>query len=222
VAWCDPLPLDEVKAASKALGVSINDVLLACVAGAIGEYLRAKGDDPAGQEIRAMVPVNLRPLSEAYKLGNRFGLAPLVLPIGLANPAERLYAVHERMQTLKTSYQPLLAFAVLAFSGLMIKPVQQAITGLFAKKATAVMTNVPGPRERIKLCGRTVEQVMFWVPASGDIGVGVSILSYGGGVQFGLITDAGLCPDPEAIVEHFAPEFDRLMWLSLMSPWPAV
>ena len=65
-------------------------------------------------------------------------------------------------------------------------------------------------------------QSMFWVPASGNIGVGVSILSYDGGVQFGLITDARMCPDPEDIVERFAPEFDKLMWLALMGPWPAV
>lgn len=222
VAWGEPLPLDEVKAVGRAFGVSINDVLLACVTGAIGDYLRDKGDDPTGQEIRAMVPVNLRPLSEAYKLGNRFGLAPLVLPIGIAHPAERLYAVHARMNQLKTSYQPLLAFAVLAVSGMMVKPVQAAITGLFAKKATAVMTNVPGPKEPIRFCGRTVNQVMFWVPQSGDIGMGVSVLSYGGGVQFGLITDARMCPDPEAIVASFAPEFEKLLWLALMSPWPAV
>ncbi len=176
VAWGEPLPLDEVKAVGKVLGASINDVLLSTVAGAIGDYLRGKGDDPSGQEIRAMVPVNLRPLEEAYQLGNRFGLVPLVLPIGIANPIERLVAVRARMAELKGSYQPLLAFGILALSGLMIKPVQSAITGLFAKKATAVMTNVPGPREPITFCGRTVRQVMFWVPQSGDIGMGVSIL----------------------------------------------
>ena len=222
VAWGEPLPLDEVKCAAKALGVTINDVLLACVAGAIGAYLRAKGDDPTGQEIRAMVPVNLRPLEQAHQLGNRFGLAPLVLPIGIEHPGERLYAVHARMDALKHSYQPLLAFALLAVSGLMSKPVQSLITGLFARKCTAVMTNVPGPRERLALCGRSVEQIMFWVPQSGDIGVGVSILSYAGGVQFGLITDARMCPDPEAIIAGFRPEFDKLMWLALMAPWPAL
>ena len=222
VAWGEPLPLDEVRAVSKAFGVSINDVLLSAVAGAIGAYLRDKGDEPEGCEIRAMVPVNLRPLEEAYKLGNRFGLVPLVLPVGIANPAERLYAVHARMNELKGSYQPLLAFAVLALSGLMVRPVQRAITDLFARKATAVMTNVPGPREPLRFCGRTVQQVMFWVPQSGDIGMGVSILSYAGGVQFGLITDATMCPDPEAIIERFRPELEQLLWLALMSPWPVI
>ena len=220
VAWGEPLPLDQVKAVGKVLDASINDVLLSCVAGAIGNYLRSKGDDPSGQQIRAMVPVNLRPLADAYKLGNRFGLVPLVLPIGIANPVERLVQVRAGMAELKGSYQPLLAFGVLALSGLMVKPVQSAITGMFAKKATAVMTNVPGPKEAITFCGRTVEQVMFWVPQSGDIGMGVSILSYAGGVQFGLITDAKMCPDPEAIIERFAPEFEKLLWLALMAPWP--
>ncbi len=219
VAWSEPMPLDRVKTIGKGLGCSINDVLLACVAGAIGAYLREQGDDPAGKEIRAMVPVNLRPLEEAWKLGNRFGLAPLVLPIGIENPIERVYAVRRRMSELKGSYQPLLAFAVLAVAGLLIKPVQDALLGVFAKKSTAVMTNVPGPGKALSLCGSTIRQNMFWVPASGDVGVGVSILSYAGGVQFGLITDTALCPEPQAIIDRFEPEFQQLLMLSLMLPW---
>jgi WS/DGAT/MGAT family acyltransferase len=219
VAWSEPLPLDEVKAIGRGLGCSVNDVLLSCAAGAFGEYLRSRGQDPAAKEIRAMVPVNLRPLDQAWKLGNRFGLAPLVLPIGIDNPVERVYAVHRRMDELKGSYQPLLAFAVLAMSGLFIKPVQDMVLGMFAKKATAVMTNVPGPAQHLKFCGATLRQTMFWVPASGDIGVGVSILSYGGGVQFGLITDEALCPEPQDVIDRFQPEFDKLLLLTLMLPW---
>jgi WS/DGAT/MGAT family acyltransferase len=219
VAWGEPLALDEVKIVGQALGASINDILLTCVAGALGDYLRAKGDDPAGKEIRAMVPVNLRPLDQAWKLGNRFGLVPLVLPIGIANPVERLAAVKARMNDLKGGYQPVLAFALLAVAGLLIKPMQDLLLGLFAKKATAVMTNVPGPRDPLQFCGRTVKQVMFWVPQSGDIGMGVSILSYAGGVQFGLITDDTLCPDPELIVAGFQPQFEQLLNMALMLPW---
>lgn len=219
VAWSEPMPLDRVKIVGKALNCSINDVLLACAAGAIGNYLRAQGDDPDGQEIRAMVPVNLRPLEKAWQLGNRFGLAPLVLPIGIANPIERVYAVHARMNDMKGSYQPLLAFGVLAVAGLLLKPLQDGLLGLFAKKATAVMTNVPGPAAPLKFCGSTLRQTMFWVPASGDIGIGVSILSYGGGVQFGLITDQKLCPHPQEIIDGFEPEFEKLLTLALMLPW---
>ncbi|MCG3190673.1 MAG: putative diacylglycerol O-acyltransferase tgs1 [Burkholderiaceae bacterium] len=219
VAWNEPIPLDAVKMVGKALHCSVNDVLLSCAAGAIGRYLRDRGDDPAGQEIRAMVPVNLRPLDQAWQLGNKFGLAPLVLPIGIDNPIERVYAVRRRMAELKGSYQPLLAFAVLAVAGLTIKPVQDAILDLFAKKTTAVMTNVPGPGRPLRLCGSEIRQTMFWVPASGHIGVGVSILSYAGSVQFGLMTDAALCPDPQAIIDRFGPEFEQLLVLTLMLPW---
>ena len=170
-----------------------------------------------------MVPVNLRPLdpdgSQTHKLGNRFGLAPLVLPIGLENPIERVYEVRKRMRALKGSYQPLLAFSLLAVAGLLIKPAQDMLLSLFSRKTTAVMTNVPGPRDKLKFCGATLEQSMFWVPQSGDVGLGVSILSYGGGVQFGVITDSALCPEPQRIIDEFLPEFARLSIVTLMLPW---
>lgn len=221
VAWCDPIPLEDVRAVGKALHCSMNDVLLACVAGAIAQYLKSHGDSVSGKEIRAMVPVNLRPLSEAYKLGNQFGLAPVVLPIGIDNPIARVFEVRRRMGELKGSFQPLLAFALLAVAGVLIKPAQDAMLSLFSKKTTAVMTNVPGPRDKLKFCGATLEQTLVWVPQSGSVGLGVSILSYGGGVQFGIISDATLCPDPQRIIDEFAPEFERLTLLTLMLPWEA-
>jgi WS/DGAT/MGAT family acyltransferase len=219
VAWCAPLPLQEVKAVGKALNCSINDVLLSCVAGAIGEYLKTQGEVVKGKDIRAMVPVNLRPLEQAYKLGNRFGLAPLVLPIGLENPVERVYEVRRRMAGLKGSTQPLLTFGLLAVAGLLIKPAQDAMLSLFSKKTTAVMTNVPGPATKLKICGSTIEESLFWVPQSGSVGLGVSILSYGGGVQFGIVSDTTLCPQPQKIIDLFEPEFAKLAMVTLMLPW---
>jgi hypothetical protein len=173
----------------------------------------------AGQEIRAMIPVNLRSAEHADELGNRFGLVPLVLPIGVANPVERVYEVRRRMSALKGSTQPLLAFALLALAGLMIKPAQDALLDVFGRKTTAVVTNVPGPREKLKILGSTLEQCMFWVPQSGDVGLGVSILSYGGGVQFGVISAASLCAHPQKIIDEFQPEFSKLSLLTLMLPW---
>ena len=219
VAWCQPIPLDEVRAVSKALHCSINDVLLACVAGAIAQYLKVHGDSVAGKEIRAMVPVNMRSMAHAYKLGNQFGLVPLVLPIGLDNPLARVFEVHRRMSELKGSMQPMLTFALLALAGMLVKPGQDAMLSLFSKKTTAVMTNVPGPRDKLTFCGATLEQALFWVPQSGSVGLGVSILSYGGGVQFGIISDTTLCPDPQAIIDQFEPEFAKLTLLTLMLPW---
>ncbi|HEX7642163.1 MAG TPA: wax ester/triacylglycerol synthase family O-acyltransferase [Burkholderiaceae bacterium] len=221
VAWSEPLPLAEIKAVGKVFGASINDVLMSSVAGAIGAYLREKGDKvPADTELRAMVPVNLRKSSRREKLGNAFGLVPLVLPVGIENPLARLAEVHARMDELKGGYQALVAMAVLGVLGATPKQVQNEIQNYFARKATAVMSNVPGPQAPLYLAGSRLDQIMFWVPQSGDIGVGVSILSYNGGVQFGIVVDAAIADDPEQIIERFAPEFDKLVYLALMSEWP--
>ena len=113
----------------------------------------------------------------------------------------------------------LVAVIALSLSGLLVKPAQDAVLGLFAKKTTAVMTNVPGPSKALRFCGSTLRQNLFWVPASGDVGVGLSILSYAGGVQFALITDRALCPDPQRIIDRFADEFEQLLYTTLMLPW---
>jgi WS/DGAT/MGAT family acyltransferase len=220
VAWADPIALDDVKAIGKALGCSVNDVLLSSVAGALRAYLVRRGDEVDGVVIRALVPVNLRPPEKAYKLGNKFGLVFLDLPIGIENPVERLYAVRANMQALKGSFQPIIALGILAAMGAGPEVLQEQLLAMLAKNATAVMTNVPGPREPLWFAGGMIERLMFWVPQSGNIGMGVSIMTYAGEVQFGLITDRGLCPDPEHVIEHFAPEFEKLVLATLMAPWP--
>ncbi len=219
VAWAEPLPLDEVKVVGKALGCSINDVLLSMAAGALRDYLMDKGDAVDGLEIRVIVPVNLRPAGKSRSLGNKFGLVFLDLPIGMAHPLERLYEVRRRMLALRGSYQPIIALGLLSAVGYGPRALQQQVTALLGNSASAVMTNVPGPQTPLYFAGKRIGELDFWVPQSGGIGMGVSILSYDGRIQFGVITDAGLVPDPDAIVGRFADEFNKLMWVTLMSPW---
>jgi len=219
VAWADPLPLNEVKAVGKALGCSINDVLLSMAAGALRDYLLEKGDAVDDLEIRAIVPVNLRPAGAGKNLGNHFGLVFLDLPIGMEHPLERVYEVRRRMQALKGSYQPAIALALLSAVGYGPRVLQEQVTHLLGANASAVMTNVPGPQHPLYFGGRRIVEQDFWVPQSGGIGMGVSILSYDGRIQFGVITDAGLVPDPDRIVGRFGDEFTKLLWLALMSPW---
>lgn len=219
VAWSEPLPLPEVKAVSKVLGCSINDLLLSSAAGALCRYLAEHGELAPDTEIRALVPVNLRPPGDSGELGNRFGLVALEHSLGIENPLARLYVTRQRMEALKDSYQAALTFTILGVVGTVPKFLQQKVLDLLANKATAVMTNVPGPQQARYLAGSRIAQQMFWVPQSGDIGMGLSILTYDGKVQLGLITDRGMVPDPELIVERFAVEFEKLLWLVLMEPW---
>ena len=221
VAWTDPLPLGEVKAVSKALGCTINDMLLASVAGALCQYLKDKGDPIKGVEIRAVIPVDMRKSHEAGQLGNKFGIVGVELPIGIENPLMRLLEVHRRMQALKQSLEPPVTLGMFAVLGYAPQMLQDRLFNLLLHRATAVMTNVPGPQNPLYMAGAEIKQMMFWVPQSGDIGMGVSILSFNGMVQFGLITDAQMVPDPEAIIAHFRPQFEELLYYVLMSPWGA-
>lgn len=219
VAWCDPIPLGEVKALGKALGCSVNDILLAAVAGALRAYFQQKGESVEGVEVRAVIPVNLRSAKDEGTLGNRFGLGTLSLPVYEANPFARLFLVRERMNELKNSYQPPLTLGLLAAVGVAPKMVQQQFLDILAAKASAVMTNVPGPKQPLYLAGARLDQVMVWVPQSGDIGIGVSILSYNDKVQFGMVTDRHFVADPEAITPLFEAEFEKMLLALLMIDW---
>ena len=216
VAWCDPIPLDLVKSIGKALDCTVNDVLMACAAGALRQYLLDEGEPAPEAGIRATVPVNLRPLEHAKRLGNHFGLVFLDLPIGEANPMARLMAVKRCMQKLKSSRQAIVSFGLLAALGLGPAMVQRPALELFSRKATAVATNVPGPQQPLYLVGAKIIEQMFWVPQTGSIGMGFSILSYNGSVHFGLIVDKKNVPVPDDITRQFKPELEKLLLLTLM------
>jgi WS/DGAT/MGAT family acyltransferase len=209
-AWSRPFPLDEVKRIGERSGATVNDVLLAAVAGGLRHYLSSRGTSPRGLEIHAMVPVNLRPAEEADDLGNRFGLVQVALPVGVRRREQRLQLVRERMLALKKSHEALVAFQLLGALGWAPRRVADFFLNLLGAKSTAVMTNVIGPRWPVYLCGRRVDSLMFWVPQSARMGVGVSILSYAGQVTVGVSTDQGLVPNPEAIVAGFESEFRAL------------
>lgn len=221
VAWAEPLDLEEVKAVGRACGCTVNDVLMAAAAGALRGYMRERGEALDGLSLRATVPVNLRPLEHAKKLGNHFGLVFLDLPVGEDNPLRRLQRVAECMNQLKQSRQAIVAYGLLAALGIAPQPVQEMALELFSRKASAVATNVPGPQQPLYMAGCTLRDIMFWVPQTGSIGLGLSILSYRGKVHFGLIADARLIPDPDAVVRRFGEEFDKLLYLVMMGGWDA-
>ena len=211
VAWSEPLDLQEVKTVSRALGCTVNDVLMATVAGALGGWLRAGGFDTTDVVLRASVPVNLREAEEAATLGNKFGLLFVELPVGVANPLQRAYRMHDTMRDLKGSQQPPLTLTVLGLLGVMPNLVQGPAIELFSRKGSLVASNVPGPQAPLYLCGQRIAEMHFWVPQSGSIGVGVSILSYAGKVFFGLIADRACMPEPAQVVDRLGPEFEQLL-----------
>ncbi|HVT60918.1 MAG TPA: wax ester/triacylglycerol synthase family O-acyltransferase [Thermoanaerobaculia bacterium] len=217
-AWSERLALAEVKEVGKALGGTVNDVLLSATAGGLRRYLLRQGEPPRSLNIRAAMPVNLRPFGKMHELGNHFGLIFLSLPLGIRDPLARLAEVRRLTRALKRSTEPVVVYGILRALGRVPLAIQRQVVKIFATKATAVMTNVPGPRQILYLAGKPVRDIFFWVPQSGHVGLGVSICSYNGAVRLGVGTDAGLIPDPRAIVEGFHAEFAELLGLARRSP----
>lgn len=209
-AWSRPLALTELHASAHALGVTINDLLLAALCGALRRYLLERGESPEGVELRAAVPINLRGLADMAQLGNRFGLLFLTLPVHLADPRERLAELRRRMLALEHSAEPLVTWAILDLMGHSPKLVERLILAYFAQRVSMVMTNMPGPEQPLWLAGERLRGLMFWVPQSGRVGLGVSICSYAGEVRLGVASDAGLIPDPARIVAAFHAELDAM------------
>jgi WS/DGAT/MGAT family acyltransferase len=208
--WSGPLDLTTVKQIAHTLDAKVNDVLLGSVAGALRHYLIEHDEPTDGVMVRSLIPVNLRPLEKAFELGNRFGLVYLDLPVGLDDRLERVLAVKEQMDEMKGSSEAVAAFGVLEALGHFPVEVEEQAVRFFGSKASAVMTNVPGPQEQLHLDGRRIQNVMPWVPRAGRIGMGVSVFSYNGEVRLGVACDANLVPDPDTIIEGFEAEFDRL------------
>jgi hypothetical protein len=123
------------------------------------------------------------------------------------------------MAQLKGSYQPVLTLGLMAALGRLPAAVESAAVDLLSAKATAVATNVPGPRQPLYLAGGRIGRLIFWVPQSGEIGLGISILSYAGNVQFGLIADAQRVPDPDEVAALFCAEFENVLLSTLLGPY---
>jgi diacylglycerol O-acyltransferase len=214
-AWSEAVPLGDVVRVGRALRGTVNDVLLTAATGALRRYLEERGQDTTGVSLRAMVPVSIRAAKDLNRLGNQFGLVILSLPVGVRDPAQRLHVLKRRMDDIKDTPEALVAFGVLSLMGLTPQQIEKLVINFFAAKTSAVMTNVPGPRRPIYLAGQRLNSLMFWVPRAGEIGLGLSILSYAGNVYLGIATDAGLMPDPQAIVDAYHAELSDMLRLAV-------
>ncbi len=209
-AWSEPTPLAEVTAVGHVLGGTVNDVLMSALTGGLARYLSSRG--PVPTEVRAMVPVDLRPADDPVDaaLGNRFGMLVVGLPVGVADPVARLAELTRRTARAKASPEGVVASGVIATLGRVPRPAERALVELFTAKASVLVTNVAGPREPLTFAGRRLRGIVGWAPASGSVGLTVSIFSYAGKVVLGVAADAALVPHPEALLAAFDEELAAL------------
>jgi WS/DGAT/MGAT family acyltransferase len=206
IAWSDPVDLWRVKRTAKAYRVTVNDVLMAALAGALRQRIVAAGAEP--ERLHALVPLNLRPLDEPVpaELGNHFGLVLADLPVEIDDQIDRLWEVNRRMDAIKHSDEGVITFGILETMGRAPSAVEQRLIEFFTSKASMVVTNVIGPAQRIALAGTPVSGVLIWAPCSGDMRMTVSLFSYGGKVTAGFLADAGVVPDPQRLADDFRAE----------------
>jgi len=210
VAWSAPVPVRELKATAHALGATVNEVLLCAVTGALRRYLQCRGDDVCDLTLRVSVPVNLRHPEAAGGLGNRFSLNILALPVDRGDPRERLEILRHRLKDIKESSETEVLFGLMNLFGLLPSKVGNLVINLLNKSVTAVLSSVPGPPRRVYFAGKPVDRMIFWVPQTGRLGLGLSILTYQGFATFGVVSDAGLVPDPHQIVQEFQADLEHL------------
>jgi len=213
-AWAPPVSLHDVKTVAVALDASVNDVLLAATAGALRRHL-LDHDEPA-HDVRVFVPVNLRPpdVPVPRDLGNRFGLVLADLPVSQDDAVARVHAVRTAMARLRGRPEAAATFALISLLGFLPAWLHGLVVRVLGSKTTAIVTNVPGPRETVFLAGRAVDGIVFWVPQAASVGLGVSIFSYAGQVTVGVASDARLVPDPQAVADAVVAEVEALVRLT--------
>jgi diacylglycerol O-acyltransferase len=198
--------LDDVKAVKNGLGGTVNDVMLATVAGALGRHLRRRGVDTAGLVLRAMVPVSVRTEEQRGALGNRVAAMMAPLDVGCTDPVDCMRKISAAMQELKGGGQAVGAQVLTDLTGFAPPTVMSQAARLFPAQRffNLVVTNVPGPQFPLYLMGREMLEVYPMVPLAQGQALGVAIMSYNGRINFGLVGDYDELHDLDDLQADFA------------------
>ena len=215
--WAPAHDLAVVKRAARTRGGTVNDLMLAGVAGGLRRYLEGRGEPIA--DVMTMIPVNLRPVEEPLPpfLGNRFALVALMLPLEGSTPVDRLDLAHERMEVIKSGPEVLLTFGItnaLGMVGTYTSRVSRTVQEYFGNKAVGVTTNVPGPQHPRYLAGQQMVGILGWVPGAANQTLGVCIFSYNNEIRVGFKTDVKAIPDISNLVAAYTAEMEQLLALA--------
>jgi diacylglycerol O-acyltransferase / wax synthase len=195
--------LDHFKRIKNELGGTVNDVVLAVVTGALRDWLRGRGIRTEGLELRTQVPVSIRASDEHGQLGNRLAVIRAPLPVYIADPIRRLQSVSQAMTGLKQSKQALGAEVISRFNDFAPPTLlaQAARINFSTRLFNLTVTNVPGPQVPLYVLGRELEDIFpigFLPP---NQALFVAIMSYNGGVNFGLLADYDAMDDVDVIAQ---------------------
>ena len=211
VSWSKTVDLALVKRVKNLTGTTVNDVMVSCVAGAMGEYLTRECGVGNPQDMLASVPVDIRSTANSMKLQNKFALVFLQLPLAARSGVDRLLATKRRMDVIKTSAEPLVTATTVKLLMLLPEFISKPLVDFFSMKMSCVLSNVPGPQTTLSIGGQRVLGGIFWPPQRATIGIGLSIFSYAGKMRVGIFSDESVIPNPRAFVEAFERQFEELL-----------
>lgn len=213
VALSKNVDLSLVKQVKNVAGTTVNDVMVSCLAGALHDYLKCRDNCDVAKldDMWAYVPVDIRASTHSVKLKNKFALVSLRLPIEAKSAVDRLLATKQRMDIIKTSAEPMVTATTVQILMMLPEFISRSLIDFFSRKATCVLSNVPGPLQTLYLGGQKIAEGIFWVPQRANIGVGLSIFSYGGGIRVGVYCDENVIPKPKEVVEKFEKNFRQLV-----------
>jgi WS/DGAT/MGAT family acyltransferase len=222
-AWAH-LRLSDVKTVRAALGGTVNDVVLAVVAGGLRELLQARNEPVAERSIRALVPVSVRRKGETGVYNNQVSAMFASLPVGLADPVERLETVRDQMEGLKQSKQAVAGEVLTSLSG-FAPAMLLALGGRIAARSPSLgvqtgVTNVPGPQTPLHTLERRLLESYPYVPVIGNVRISIAIFSYDGGLYFGVTGDYDSSNDIDVLTSGVERSMRELLKLAGPAPAP--
>jgi diacylglycerol O-acyltransferase / wax synthase len=204
--------LTQFKAIKNSLGGTVNDVVLAVVAGALGRFLRRAGHHTGDLVLKAMVPVSVRSDLERGALGNQVAAMWAPLPVGMTDPVERFLTISRAMEGIKESGQAVGAQVLTGLSGFAPPTIMAQAARLQARQRlfNLVVTNVPGPQHPLYMLGRRLEAVYPMVPLAENTALGIAIMSYDGQLNFGFTADYDALADVESLTDDLRSSIEEL------------
>ena len=208
--------LAELKEVKDAFGGTVNDVVLTVVGGGLAHFMRERGVDTTGMELRACVPVSLRTESQRGALGNEITIMMAPLPVDEGDPVARLRRVSAEMDELKSSKQAMGAQAIASLQDFAPPTVfaQASRLNFSGRMYNLLVTNVPGPQFPLYVLGRRMQRIYPMPFLAGDRALAIAIMSYDGGMNFGLLGDYDAMPDLDLVAEGIEGSLGELLMLA--------
>ncbi len=213
--------LSEFKEVKDALGGTVNDVVLAIVSGALATWLRSRGVRTEGLEMRALVPVSVRNKDQSNTLGNQLVVMRGSLPIYIDDPVARLQFVRKSMDGLKESKQAVGAATLTAVNNLAPPTVlaQASRLNFSTRLFNLIVTNIPGPQVPLYVLGRELQDLFPVAFLPENHGLAIAIMSYNGGIDFGLLGDFDALPDIDVVADGIADSLAELVAIARGGSW---